>query len=125
MDRFCFIGENSILRPSFNPKTSTFIQMHIGKYTSIGHDSVIESAYIGAGCCIGNNCVISQRVILKDYVTIEDNTVVPPDMILPPFSVVSGNPAKIVGENSESITTTTPFTAKARFQNFKPVEQNS
>jgi dynactin 5 len=122
-NRFCFIGENSILRPPFNPKTSTFIQMHIGKYTSIGHDSVIESAYIGTGCTIGNHCVISQRVIIKDYVTVEDHTVIPPDMVLPPFSIVAGNPARIIGENPESITTTAQFTAKTRFHQFKPLEQ--
>jgi dynactin 5 len=99
--------------------------MHLGKYSSIGPESVVESAYIGTGCTIGSNCVISQRVILKDYVTVEDNTVVPPDMVIPPFSIVSGNPAKIIGESPESITTTTQFTAKARFHNFRPLEQLS
>ena len=97
--------------------------MYIGRYTLIGNDCVIESAYIGMGCKIGNNCVISPCVILKDFVTVENDTVVPPDLVVPPFAIVSGNPGRIIGENPESVATTTQIFAKSKFHFFQPLEQ--
>mmetsp|Transcript_19813 Transcript_19813/g.28492 ORF Transcript_19813/g.28492 Transcript_19813/m.28492 type:complete len:183 (-) Transcript_19813:120-668(-) len=120
IQRYCFIGENTVIRPSYSmTETFKFIPMYIGKYTYIGNDCVVESASIGQGCTVGNNCILSQRTILKDYVTVEDNTVVPPDMVVPPFAIISGCPARIVGESPESTSTCAQIEAKNRFKMFK------
>lgn len=100
-----------------------FIPMHIGKYTSVGKGSILESASIGLGCSIGANCILSPRCILKDYVTVEDGTVVPPDMVIPPYAIVAGCPARIVAESPESHCTTIPIQAKMRFKMFQPVDK--
>ena len=96
-----------------------FIPLHIGKYSAIGENCVIESAVIGQGCIIGNNCVLSKRSMLKDYITVLDNSVVPPDMVIPPFSIVAGCPAKIVANNAESLATTSQAEAKHRYKVFR------
>lgn len=122
--RFSFIDEGSILRPSYMMSEGKirYIPIHIGKYTHIGKESIVEAASIGVGCVIGQKCVLSPRCILKDYVTVEDGSVVPPDMVIPPFAIVSGCPARIVGEAPESHSTTIPIDAKSRFQLFQPIK---
>ncbi len=96
-----------------------FIPLLVGKFSFIGENCVIESAVIGQGCTIGNNCVLSKRSMLKDYITVLDNSVVPPDMIIPPFSIVAGCPAIIIGENAESLATTSQTEAKHRYKRFR------
>ena len=113
------------MRPSYAPsKNFKFIPLTVGKYTIIGTNCIIESAVIGAGCEIGNDCILSKRCILKDHVKVLDGSVVPPDMVVPPFSILSGSPAKVVGEVLESATTLAPVEAVARFKAFKPMSRN-
>ena len=60
------------------------------------------------------------RCILKDHIIVEPGSVVPPDMVIPPFSIVSGSPARIVGEVQESASTLAQVEAVSRFKSFKP-----
>jgi dynactin-5 len=87
-------------------------------FTTIGRACVVECAVIGQGCCIGDNSVLSPRVILKDYVTVLPGSVVPPDMVVPPFAIVAGAPARIVGENPESLAVTSQADAKDAYHRF-------
>lgn len=124
IQRYCVIGENTVLRPSYTiSKNFRFIPLTIGKYSTIGRNCVIESAVIGAGCEIGDNCILSMRCILKDHVRVESGSVVPPDMVVPPFSVLAGCPARIVGEVQESATTLAQVEAVARFKAHRPLEK--
>jgi acetyltransferase-like isoleucine patch superfamily enzyme len=77
------------------------------------------------GCYIDDGCVVSARVILKDFVYIEKDSVVPSDMVIPPFSIVTGNPAIIVGEVPESLSTLAPRDAVTRYRNFKAIKLKS
>mmetsp|Transcript_10858 Transcript_10858/g.10872 ORF Transcript_10858/g.10872 Transcript_10858/m.10872 type:complete len:182 (+) Transcript_10858:172-717(+) len=122
IQRYCVIGENTILRPSYTiSKTFKFIPLTIGKYSYIGENCIIESAVIGAGCDIGDDCILSMRCILKDHVKVESGSVVPPDMVVPPFSILSGCPARIIGEVQESATTLAQVEAIARFKSNKAI----
>ncbi len=84
----------------------------------IGSNCEVYAAVIGMGVDIGDNCRIGERCVIKDYVRIVKGTVVPPNTVLPPFAVVAGDPAKIVGEQPASVTTTVPSDAIARFKSF-------
>lgn len=122
IQRYSFIDENTIIRPSYTNETPLrYIPLMIGKYTKIGKNNLIESATIGRGCVIGDNCILSSRTILKDYVRVEDNTVVPPDMVVPPFSVIAGSPARIVADVVECQPHFIEFEAKSRFKMFKKI----
>jgi len=129
LQKYSFIDAGTIVRPcSYIPlptaeqqaPTLKFVPMTVGSHTWIGKDCVIEAASIGMGCRLGDNVVLSKRCILKDYVYVEANSIVPPDMVLPPFAIVSGAPAKIVGEMPESTSTQAQVDAVARFKAFIP-----
>jgi dynactin-5 len=120
INRYTMIEENTVIRPPYIMTSGQFrfIPLTIGKNTFIGADCVIESACIGVGCYIGKGCVLSKRCILKDYVVVDEGTVIPPDMVIPPFSIVSGQPAKIVGEMPPSTPTAAEAVALARYKGF-------
>jgi dynactin-5 len=120
LDRYVIIDESSVLRP---PQVSAdkFAPMSIGKYVYIGKNCTVESAVIGVGVSIGNNCTLLPRCILKDFVQVEEGTVVPPDMVIPPFAIVSGAPAKIVGERPASVSTTTSSDAMMRYRIYRRI----
>ena len=123
MNRYCFVEKNVRLQPCQTIKEPvTNIKMTIGANTYIGEVSHIQAARIGAGCIIGSNVTIGPRCILKDYVKIEDGSVVAADMVLPPFAIVSGNPARIIGEQPESTSTTVPICADDRYKSLKTVK---
>ncbi|CRK39795.1 hypothetical protein BN1708_008021, partial [Verticillium longisporum] len=39
--------------------------------------------------------------IIKDYVRVLEGSVVPPNMVIPSFSIVGGQPARVIGEVPE------------------------
>ncbi len=117
LNRYVYIDKKCILRPSNSiTDPSKFIPLTIGTGTFVGENTLIESAVIGIGCEIGKNCILSKRSILKDYVKVLDDTVIPPDLVLPPFAIVAGNPARIIGEQPESITTLSSIYAVDRYK---------
>ena len=50
---------------------------------------------------IGAGVVIGEFAIIKDYVRILDGSVVPPNMVIPSFTVVAGQPARVIDEVPE------------------------
>lgn len=61
----------------------------------------MQAAAVGNHVQIGKGCTIGEFAILKDYVKVLDGTVVPPSMVIPSFSIVAGQPAKVIGEIPE------------------------
>lgn len=126
INKFVMICEDTSLSPSINlpsidmpiPKS---IPMTIGTHCYIGKNCDIQSAVIGICCHIEDSCILSPRTILKDFVYIKAGSFVPCDMVLPPFAIVSGNPAKIIGEMPESITTLGFQNALLRYKYFKQI----
>ena len=45
--------------------------------------------------------MIGELAIIKDYVRILDHTIVPANMVIPSFSIVAGQPARVIGELPE------------------------
>ncbi len=126
INKYSFIDEGAILKPGdFVNKdgTTRYITQTIGSHTYIGTNCTIEAAAIGMGCFISKNCIISKRVILKDYVLVLENTVICCDMVIPPFSIVSGNPGVIIGEQSESASTLAKLAAEAKYKSIKPIKR--
>ena len=126
LNRYVLVEARTVLHPCYTTIASTagvkslkFIAQTIGADTWIGADCVIEAAIIGTGCVIEKNCVLSKRCILKDYVNVLEGSVVPPDMVIPPFSIVAGNPARIVGEMPES---TSALGHRAAVERYKAYE---
>jgi dynactin-5 len=126
INKYTLICKGTKISPSstisFPPESGTPIPLTVGSHCFIGENCVIESAVIGVGCFIGANSTLSSRTILKDFVFVEANSYVPPDMVLPPFSVIAGNPAKVIGEVAASITTIGTQNAVHRYKKFRPLK---
>ena len=137
INKYTYINENTIIRPSYqilmkekddkstndiNPISLKFIPLTIGSHTYIGKQCIIEAAVIGLGVYIDDDVIISKRCIIKDFVYIKKGSVVPPDMVIPPMAIVEGNPAIIIGERCESITTTAIDDAIHRYKSFVPTK---
>lgn len=75
--------------------------LRIGDHVFVGPASVVQAASIGSHVHIGAKVAIGEFAIVKDYVRILDGTVVPPHMVIPSFSIVAGQPARLIGEVPE------------------------
>ncbi|KAK9453282.1 trimeric LpxA-like protein [Dipodascopsis uninucleata] len=104
LGRYNFLESNVIVRPPFKfyKGSPVYYPIKIGNYVCIGSDSVIEAATIGSCVYIGANCVVGKFSIIKDNVIILDNTIISSTVCIPPYSVVAGNPGKVIGELPES-----------------------
>jgi dynactin-5 len=79
----------------------TYMPLRIGDHVFVGQGSVVQAASIGSHVHIGEKVVIGEFAIIKDYVRILDGTVVPPNMVVASFSIVAGQPARVIGEIPE------------------------
>ena len=73
----------------------------MGDHVFVGQGSVVQAATIGNHVHIGQGVVVGEFAIIKDYVRILDGAVVPANMVIPSFSIVAGQPARLIGEIPE------------------------
>ncbi|KAG9255833.1 trimeric LpxA-like protein [Emericellopsis atlantica] len=101
--RYCFFSKGVVLRPPGRRYKGQFshMPMRIGHHVFIGQDTVVQAATIGDHVRIGKNCVIGEFAIIKECVEVLDGAVVPPNMVIPNYSIVAGQPARVVGEVPE------------------------
>ncbi|KAK4670638.1 uncharacterized protein QC763_214200 [Podospora pseudopauciseta] len=101
--RYCFLSRASCLRPPgrFYKGAFTYMPLRMGDHVFVGPSSVIQAASIGSHVHIGARVVVGEFAIIKDYVRVLDETVIPPNMVIPSFSIVAGQPARVIGEVPE------------------------
>ena len=75
--------------------------LRIGDHVFVGQGSIVQAALVGSHVHIGQGVVVGELAVVKDYVRILDGTVVPPYMVIPSFSIVAGQPARVIGEVPE------------------------
>ena len=98
-EKSIILAENVIIHPSLNNINAPYEykQLHIGKFTFIGKNSIISSLKIGEYVYIGENCILSDRTKVENNVRVLDNTFVPTDMELVEYGIYEGYPAKLIG----------------------------
>ncbi|KAH6840600.1 trimeric LpxA-like protein [Chaetomium sp. MPI-CAGE-AT-0009] len=101
--RYCFLSRGCCLRPPgrLYKGAFTFMPLRMGDHVFVGPSSVVQAASVGSHVHIGAKVSIGEFAIIKDYVRILDGTVVPPHMVIPSFSIVAGQPARLIGEVPE------------------------
>lgn len=127
--RYCFLSRGSCLRPpgrmykgcvsalfptcpsllpcqqrltsTFHHSIFTYMPLRMGDHVFVGQNTVVQAASVGSHIYIGNDAVVGEFAIIKDYVRILDGSVVPPNMVIPSFSIVAGQPARVIGEIPE------------------------
>ena len=95
------IGKSSNIQDNATLHIDAKNPIHIGDYTTIGHNAVVH------GCIIGDNCLIGMGSIVLNGATIGDNciigagAVVTENSVIPLNSLVIGIPGKIIRQISE------------------------
>jgi len=77
--------------------------LRMGDHVYVGPGAVIQAASIGSHVHIGAKVVVGEFAIIKDYVRVLDGAVIPPNMVIPSFSIVAGQPARVIGEVPEGM----------------------
>ncbi|KAI1808781.1 trimeric LpxA-like protein [Daldinia bambusicola] len=101
--RYCYLSKGCCLRPPgrIYKGTFTFLPLRLGDHVFIGEGTVVQAATVGSHVYIGQNVVVGEFSIIKDYVRVLEGTVIPPNMVIPSFSIVAGQPARVIGEVPE------------------------
>ncbi|KAI0197470.1 trimeric LpxA-like protein [Astrocystis sublimbata] len=101
--RYCFLSKGCCLRPPgrIYKGSFTYLPLRLGDHVFVGESTVVQAATVGSHVHIGANVVVGEFAIIKDYVRILDSAIVPPNMVIPSFSIVAGQPARVVGEVPE------------------------
>ena len=79
----------------------TYMPLRLGDHVFVGESSVVQAATVGSHVRIGAHVVVGEFAIIKDYVRVLDGAVIPANMVIPSFSVVAGQPARVIGEVPE------------------------
>jgi dynactin-5 len=101
--RYCFLARGALLRPParMHKGVFTYMPLRLGDHVFVGQGSVVQAATVGSHVHIGKGCTINEFAIIRDYVKVLDGTIVPSGMVIPSFSIVAGQPARVVGEIPE------------------------
>lgn len=101
--RYCFLSRACCLRPPgrMYKGAFTYMPLRMGDHVFVGQGSIVQAASVGSHVHIGDNVVVGEFAIIKDYVRVLDGAVVAPNTVVPSFSVVAGQPARVVGEVPE------------------------
>ncbi|KAK4113318.1 trimeric LpxA-like protein [Canariomyces notabilis] len=101
--RYCFLSRGCCLRPPgrLYKGAFTYMPLRMGDHVFVGPGSVVQAASIGSHVHIGARVAVGEFAIIKDYVRVLDGTVIPPNMVIPSFSIVAGQPARLIGEVPE------------------------
>lgn len=75
--------------------------LRIGDHVFVGEGTVVQAATVGSHVHIAKDVVVGDFAIIKDYVRVLEGTVIPANMVIPSFSIVAGQPARIIGEVPE------------------------
>ncbi|KXJ87684.1 dynactin subunit 5 [Microdochium bolleyi] len=101
--RYCFLSKGCCLTPPGRTYKGafTYLPLRLGDHVFVGEGAVVQAATIGSHVHIGANAVVGEFAIIKDYVRVLPDTVIPANMVIPSFSIVAGQPARVVGEVPE------------------------
>ncbi|KAM7212710.1 Trimeric LpxA-like protein [Rhypophila decipiens] len=101
--RYCFLSRGCCLKPPgrLYKGVFTYMPLRMGDHVFVGQNTVVQAAQIGSHVNIGAQVVVGEFAIIKDFVRILDGSVVPANMVIPSFSIVAGQPAKVIGEVPE------------------------
>lgn len=90
------IGKNTNVQDNVTIHTMYEEPTNIGDNVTIGHNAVIHCRSIGNNCLIGMGSVIMGFSEIGECCIIGANSFIPQNKKIPPYSMVYGNPAKII-----------------------------
>ena len=84
------IQENVVIHVSFDADVT------IGDKVTIGHGAIIHGCHIDSTCLIGMHATILDGAKIGHHCIVGANTLVTQNKEIPPYSLVLGNPGKVI-----------------------------
>ncbi len=81
--------------------TSDLSHAIVGDEVTIGHNAIVHGATVHDGALIGMGSILLDNVVVGAESLIAAGTVVPPRMVVPPYSLVRGQPGRVLREMNE------------------------
>ncbi len=78
--------------------TSDLSNAVIGNEVTVGHGAIVHGASVGDGALVGMGSVLLDNAVIGEESLVAAGTVVPPRMVVPPYSLVRGQPGRVVRE---------------------------
>lgn len=70
----------------------------IGEEVTVGHNCIVHGATVEDGALVGMGSILLDNAVVGREALVAAGTVVPPRTVIPPFSLVRGQPGKVVRE---------------------------
>lgn len=102
-DAAIIIGKNSNIQDGVVIHGEKDTPVIIEENVTVGHRAVIHASVIGQGSLIGMGAVILSGCRIAQNCLIAAGTLLPEKTVIPPYSVVMGNPGKVVKNLSEKL----------------------
>jgi len=82
--------------------TSDLSHAIIGEEVTIGHNAIVHGATVHDGALVGMGSILLDNSVIGTESLIAAGSVVPPRMVVPPYSMVRGQPGRVVRELNET-----------------------
>ena len=120
LGKYVFIMQSClIVPPMHNDDSFRYSPMRCGSFVEIEPTCIIKACSIGNHVSIRTNTVVGNAVFIKDCCVIMKNTVIPDNSVIPPFSIVKGNPGRIIGKLNPNYALEFEEQMKTKFQYFQ------
>ena len=90
------IGENTNIQDNAVIHTNNDLPTSIGKNVTVGHGAIIHACTVEDECLIGMGSILLDGCVIGKGALIGAGALVPPGKTVPPYSLVIGNPMRIV-----------------------------
>jgi carbonic anhydrase/acetyltransferase-like protein (isoleucine patch superfamily) len=81
--------------------TSELSHAIIGEEVTVGHNAIVHGATVHDGALIGMGSILLDNAVVGTESLVAAGTVVPPRMVIPPYSLVRGQPGRVLKELNE------------------------
>lgn len=81
--------------------TSDLSHAVVGRDVTVGHNVIVHGATVEDGALVGMGAILLDNAVIGRQSLIAAGSLVPPRMVVPPFSLVRGQPGRVVSELDE------------------------
>jgi carbonic anhydrase/acetyltransferase-like protein (isoleucine patch superfamily) len=81
--------------------TSELSHAIVGEEVTVGHNAIVHGATVHDGALIGMGSILLDNSVIGAESLVAAGSVVPPRMVVPPYSMVRGQPARVLREMNE------------------------
>ncbi len=96
------VGEGSNIQDGAILHTDPGVKLLVGPHVTVGHQAMLHGCTIGEGSLIGIQAVILNRAVIGKHCIIGAGALIPEGKEIPDYSLVMGQPGRVVRQLDES-----------------------